>query len=190
MGQTCVCANHPDEFVQKQSKKVAATKIGNGRKVGRDRALLINMKAVAKIERHIANAVKRAAKVETGGRRHGDMRWAARFFEPTPLADVTPNSLNSSRWRRHLAPLAPVIRFKGQIHVNATCNASFVRACLLFLPPRSRPRLARRGRAGIGMVGANTGLIAIVPSAASRKAGWKNACKSEPPGCEHRAAHF
>ncbi|MFK4652487.1 acyl-CoA reductase-like NAD-dependent aldehyde dehydrogenase [Bradyrhizobium japonicum] len=76
MGQTCVCANRIyaqdkiyDEFVQKLSKKVAAMKIGDGTESGVTQGPLINLKAVDKVERHIADAVKRGAKVVTGGKR-------------------------------------------------------------------------------------------------------------------------
>ncbi|SCB55433.1 Aldehyde dehydrogenase family protein [Bradyrhizobium shewense] len=77
------------------------------------------MEAVDKIERHIADAVKRGAKVVTGGKRHALGR---SFFEPTVLADVTPDSLVSQE--ETFGPLAPVIRFKDEADVIAMCNAS------------------------------------------------------------------
>src|SRR3954471_4263531 len=76
MGQTCVCANRLyaqdkiyDEFVKKLSAKVAVMKIGDGTEAGVTQGPLINLKAVDKVERHIADAVKRGAKVLTGGKR-------------------------------------------------------------------------------------------------------------------------
>src|ERR1700739_1967770 len=97
MGQTCVCANRIyaqdkiyDEFVQKVSKKVAAMKIGGDTQNGGTQGPLINMKAVDKVERHIADAVKRGAKVVTGGKRS---ELGRSFFEPTVLADVRPDAL-------------------------------------------------------------------------------------------------
>ncbi|MGY4281551.1 acyl-CoA reductase-like NAD-dependent aldehyde dehydrogenase [Bradyrhizobium sp. LM2.7] len=44
------------------------------------------------IERHIADAVERGARVATRGKRHALRR---SFFEPTVLADVKPDSLVS-----------------------------------------------------------------------------------------------
>ena len=77
MGQTCVCANRIyaqdkiyDEFVEKLSKKVAAMKIGDGTEQGVTQGPLINMDAVDKVEKHIADAVKGGAKIITGGKRH------------------------------------------------------------------------------------------------------------------------
>src|SRR5215472_2808985 len=97
MGQTCVCANRIyaqdkiyDEFVQKLSKKVAAMKIGDGTEQGVVQGPLINMEAIEKVERHIADAVKGGAKVVTGGKRSSLGRT---FFEPTVLADVKADAL-------------------------------------------------------------------------------------------------
>jgi succinate-semialdehyde dehydrogenase/glutarate-semialdehyde dehydrogenase len=44
------------------------------------------MKAVEKVEAHIADAVKKGAKVVTGGKRAAQ---GGSFFEPTVLTDVT-----------------------------------------------------------------------------------------------------
>src|ERR1700753_503600 len=89
MGQTCVCANRIyaqdkiyDEFVDKLSRKVAAMKIGDGTEQGVVQGPLINMEAIDKVEKHIADAVKGGAKIVTGGKRHSLGR---SFFEPTVL---------------------------------------------------------------------------------------------------------
>ncbi|MGY4599917.1 succinate-semialdehyde dehydrogenase [Bradyrhizobium sp. GM22.5] len=151
MGQTCVCANRIyaqdkiyDEFVQKLSKKVAAMKIGDGTENGVTQGPLINLKAVDKVERHIADAVKRGARIVTGGKRS---ELGRSFFEPTVLADVEPDSLVAQE--ETFGPLAPVIRFKDEADVIAMCKRLAVRARLLLLLPRSRPRLACRRGAGI-----------------------------------------
>lgn len=65
------------------------------------------MEAIDKVERHIADAVKRGAKVVTGGKHNALGR---SFLEPTVLVDVKPDSLNSHEETFGL--LAPVIRFK------------------------------------------------------------------------------
>jgi succinate-semialdehyde dehydrogenase/glutarate-semialdehyde dehydrogenase len=46
----------------------------------------IDMKAVEKVEAHIADALKEGAKVVTGGKRGAR---GASFLEPTVLTDVT-----------------------------------------------------------------------------------------------------
>ncbi|GMO55347.1 hypothetical protein BwSF12_69730 [Bradyrhizobium ottawaense] len=161
MGQTCVCANRLyaqdkiyDEFVQKLSKKVAAMKIGDGTESGVTQGPLINLKAVDKVERHIADAVKRGAKVVTGGKRS---ELGRSFFEPTVLADVKPDSLVSQE--ETFGPLAPVIRFKDEADVIAMCNASPFGLASYFYS-RDLGRVWRVAEAlESGMVGVNTGLI-------------------------------
>jgi succinate-semialdehyde dehydrogenase/glutarate-semialdehyde dehydrogenase len=161
MGQTCVCANRLyaqdgiyDEFVQKLSRKVATMKIGDGTESGVTQGPLINMKAVDKVERHIADAVKRGAKVVTGGKRSALGR---SFFEPTVLADVKPDSLVSQE--ETFGPLAPVIRFKDEADVIAMCNASPFGLASYFYS-RDLGRVWRVAEAlESGMVGVNTGLI-------------------------------
>ncbi|MGY4380910.1 acyl-CoA reductase-like NAD-dependent aldehyde dehydrogenase [Bradyrhizobium sp. i1.3.6] len=161
MGQTCVCANRIyaqdkiyDEFVQKLSKKVAAMKIGDGTESGVTQGPLINLKAVDKVERHIADAVKRGAKVVTGGKRS---ELGRSFFEPTVLADVKSDSLVAQE--ETFGPLAPVIRFKDEADVIAMCNASPFGLASYFYS-RDLGRVWRVAEAlESGMVGVNTGLI-------------------------------
>src|SRR4051812_2777832 len=97
MGQTCVCANRIyaqegiyDQFVEKLSNKVAAMKIGDGTESGVTQGPLINMAAIDKVEKHIADAVKGGAKIVTGGKRHA---LGGSFFEPTVLSDVKRDAL-------------------------------------------------------------------------------------------------
>jgi succinate-semialdehyde dehydrogenase/glutarate-semialdehyde dehydrogenase len=67
---------------------------------------LTDMKALEKVERHIANAVRKGAKVVTGGKRSalGDT-----FFEPTVLTDVTTDMVITKE--ETLGPVEPLYRF-------------------------------------------------------------------------------
>jgi succinate-semialdehyde dehydrogenase / glutarate-semialdehyde dehydrogenase len=161
MGQTCVCANRLyaqdkiyDQFVEKLSKKVAAMKIGDGTEQGVTQGPLINMEAIDKVERHIADAVKGGAKVVTGGKRHALGRT---FFEPTVLADVKSDALVARE--ETFGPLAPVIRFKDEADVIAMCNESPFGLASYFYA-RDLGRVWRVAEAlESGMVGVNSGLI-------------------------------
>ena len=161
MGQTCVCANRLyaqdkiyDQFVEKLSKKVAAMKIGDGTETGVLQGPLINMEAVEKVERHIADAVKGGAKVVTGGKRHA---LGGTFFEPTVLANVKADALVSRE--ETFGPLAPVFRFKDEADVIAMCNNSPFGLASYFYA-RDLGRVWRVAEAlESGMVGVNTGLI-------------------------------
>jgi succinate-semialdehyde dehydrogenase/glutarate-semialdehyde dehydrogenase len=161
MGQTCVCANRLyaqdsiyDQFVEKLAKKVAAMKVGDGTEQGITQGPLINAKAIEKVERHIADAVKGGAKIVTGGKRHA---LGGTFFEPTVLANVKPDALVSQE--ETFGPLAPVFRFKDEADVIAMCNASPFGLASYFYS-RDLGRVWRVAEAlESGMVGVNTGLI-------------------------------
>ncbi len=161
MGQTCVCANRIyaqekiyDQFVEKLSKKAAAMKIGDGTEQGVIQGPLINMKAIDKVERHIADAVKGGARIVTGGKRHA---LGGSFFEPTVLANVPPDALVSQE--ETFGPLAPVFKFKDEAEVIAMCNNSPFGLASYFYS-RDLGRVWRVAEAlESGMVGVNTGLI-------------------------------
>src|SRR5438552_17698740 len=77
MGEACTAANRfyvhekvHDEFAKKLTAKMGSLKMGNGTEAGVTQGPLINMAAVDKVEKHIANAVKGGAKIVTGGKRH------------------------------------------------------------------------------------------------------------------------
>jgi succinate-semialdehyde dehydrogenase/glutarate-semialdehyde dehydrogenase len=98
-GQTCVCANRlyvqdgvHDAFAAKLAEAVDGLKTGDGFDEGVVLGPLIDDKAVAKVEEHIADAVGKGAVVASGGRRHA---LGGTFFEPTVLTGVTP----TWRWR-------------------------------------------------------------------------------------------
>jgi succinate-semialdehyde dehydrogenase/glutarate-semialdehyde dehydrogenase len=96
---------------------------------------LIDMKAVEKVEAHIADAVKKGAKVVTGGKRASQ---GGSFFEPTVLTDVTTDMVITKE--ETFGPVAPLYRFKSEAEAVKMANE----APLLFLQPRHRPHLARR----------------------------------------------
>ena len=58
---------------------------------------LIDVKAVEKVKAHIADAVKKGAKVVTGGKRAAQ---GGSFFEPSVLTHVTTQNLRLSQPRR------------------------------------------------------------------------------------------
>src|SRR5436190_4684798 len=160
-GQTCVCANRIyvqdsvyDEFVEKLSKKVSAMKIGDGTEAGVVQGPLINMDAIDKVEKHIADAVKGGAKIITGGKRHA---LGGSFFEPTVLSNVKADALVAHE--ETFGPLAPVFRFKEEADVIAMCNNSPFGLASYFYS-RDLGRVWRVAEAlESGMVGVNTGLI-------------------------------
>ncbi|AGI22129.1 succinate-semialdehyde dehydrogenase I [Pseudomonas sp. ATCC 13867] len=160
-GQTCVCANRLyvqdgvyDAFVEKLKVAVAKLNIGNGLEQGITTGPLIDSKAVAKVEEHIADAVSKGAKVLAGGKPHA---LGGTFFEPTILVDVPKNALVSKD--ETFGPLAPVFRFKDEAEVIAMSNdTEFGLASYFYARDLARVfRVAEQLE--YGMVGINTGLI-------------------------------
>jgi succinate-semialdehyde dehydrogenase/glutarate-semialdehyde dehydrogenase len=161
MGQTCVCANRLyvqdsvyDAFAQKLAAKVAGLKVGNGMEPGVLQGPLINEKAVAKVESHIADALAKGASVLTGGKRHP---LGHTFFEPTILTGVTAGMKIAEE--ESFGPIAPLFRFSTEDEVIAAANhTEFGLASYFYARDIGRVwRVAERIETG--MVGVNTGLI-------------------------------
>ena len=160
-GQTCVCANRLlvqdgvyDAFAEKLAVAVAALKVGNGVEPGVTQGPLIDQFAVDKVEEMIADARVKGARVVCGGRRHA---LGQTFFEPTILADVTPE-MRMAR-EEIFGPVAPLFRFKTEEDAIRMANdTEFGLASYFFA--RDVGRIFRVSEAlEYGMVGVNTGLI-------------------------------
>ena len=160
-GQTCVCANRIyvqdgvyDAFAEKLIAAVAKLKIGNGLEDGTTTGPLIDEKAVAKVQEHIADAVNKGAKLALGGKPHA---LGGTFFEPTILVDVPKTAAVAKE--ETFGPLAPLFRFKDEAEVIAMANDTEFGLASYFYA-RDLGRVFRVAEAlEYGMVGINTGLI-------------------------------
>src|ERR671935_549515 len=115
-GQTCVCANRIyvqdgvyDAFAAKLAEKVKGFKVGPGAEPGVVIGPLIDEQGLKKVEKHVADALDKGAKIVLGGKRH---ERGGLFFQPTVLANVTPEMLVS--YEETFGPVAPLIRFKTE----------------------------------------------------------------------------
>jgi succinate-semialdehyde dehydrogenase/glutarate-semialdehyde dehydrogenase len=160
-GQTCVCANRLyvqdgiyDAFAEKLVAAVARLKVGNGQQEGVTQGPLIDQKAVAKVEQHIADAVEKGARILAGGKRHA---LGQSFFEPTVLADVTSDMMVARE--ETFGPMAPLFRFKTDDEVLALANdTEFGLASYFYSRDIGRIWRVAEGLES-GMVGINTGII-------------------------------
>jgi succinate-semialdehyde dehydrogenase / glutarate-semialdehyde dehydrogenase len=160
-GQTCVCANRilvqsgvHDEFVAKLSKAVQELKVGDGREPDVTQGPLITEAAVAKVERHVDDAVKRGAEVVLGGSRHAR---GGTFYEPTLLTGATQAMLLAQE--ETFGPMAAVIRFETEEEALAIANATDSGLSAYFFT-RDLGRAWRLGEElEFGVVGINTGVI-------------------------------
>ena len=160
-GQTCVCANRLyvqrpvlQAFTAKLVAKVKALKVGNGVDAGVTQGPLIDAKAVAKIDEHIADARAKGGEVLTGGKRHA---LGGLFFEPTVIGGATAEMLFATE--ETFGPLAPIFAFDTEDEVITRANDSeFGLAAYFYSRDIGRVmRVAERLESGI--VGVNTGLI-------------------------------
>ena len=160
-GQTCVCANRIlvqdgvyDKFAKKLADKVAAMKVGNGLDQDVVQGPLIEMKAVEKVEEHIADALAKGARVVIGGKRHEK---GGQFFQPTVLADVT-TSMKITR-EETFGPVAPLYRFKSEDELLKLANDTQYGLAAYFYS-RDIGRVWRVAE-GIesGIIGINVGII-------------------------------
>lgn len=160
-GQTCVCTNRIlvqdtvyDAFIEKLKVAVAQLKVAPAFEQGAEQGPLINEKAVEKIQEHIEDATSKGAKVVVGGQRHA---LGHTFFEPTVLADVTPDMLVAKD--ETFGPLAPVFKFSTEAQAIQMANdTEFGLASYIYT--ESLSRAWRVGEAlEYGMVGINEGLI-------------------------------
>ena len=160
-GQTCVCANRLyvqrgvlKAFTDKLVAKVKALKVGPGTEAGVTQGPLIDAKAVAKIEEHIADARAKGAEVLTGGKRH---TLGGQFFEPTVVSGATADMLVARE--ETFGPLAPIFAFDTEAEVIEQANATEFGLAAYFYS-RDIGRVMRVAeRIESGMVGVNTGLI-------------------------------
>jgi succinate-semialdehyde dehydrogenase/glutarate-semialdehyde dehydrogenase len=160
-GQTCVCANRLlvqegvyDEFAKKLTAAVGKLRVGDGLKGVTDQGPLIDAKAIAKIEEHLADALAKGARVALGGKRHA---LGGTFFEPTILTDVTPNMLVARE--ETFGPVAPLFKFKSEADAIAMANDTEFGLAAYFYT-RDLARSWRVSEAiEYGIVGVNTGII-------------------------------
>ncbi|MFW5397614.1 MAG: succinate semialdehyde dehydrogenase [Candidatus Accumulibacter regalis] len=160
-GQTCVCANRLlvqdgvyDAFVARLARRVQSLRVGPGNDEGVTQGPLIDEAALKKVEAHIEDALRKGARVVTGGSRH---ERGGTFFEPTVLADVT-SEMRVAR-EETFGPLAPVFRFADEEEAVRMANDTEFGLAAYFYS-RDVARCLRVGEAlEYGMIGINTGLI-------------------------------
>ena len=148
-GQTCVCANRiyvqesvAEAFAEKLAAKAKALKLGRGTEEGVRMGPLIDDRAVAKMEEHVADALEKGGRVLVGGRRSS---LGGTFFEPTVMTGIT-QAMKVTR-EETFAPLAPIVAFTDEAAVIAMANDSEFGLAAYFLCPRHGPGLARGGGA-------------------------------------------
>jgi succinate-semialdehyde dehydrogenase/glutarate-semialdehyde dehydrogenase len=160
-GQTCVCANRfyvhkkvQDEFVEKFAKAIEVIKVGNGMVPGNTQGPLIEQAALEKVERHVADAISKGAKLVAGGK---PSPLGGTFYEPTILSNVTNDMLIT--YEETFGPVAPIIPFESDEEaIRLANNSQFGLASYFY--SRDIGRIWKAAEAlEYGIVGVNSGII-------------------------------
>ncbi len=156
-GQDCLAANRifvqrpiMDAFVAAFGKRIAALKVGGGLADAVDIGPLMHERAVAKVEEHVADALRHGARLVTGGRRHpaGPL-----FFEPTLLAEPSPDA--RIMHEETFGPVAAVTPFDSEDEVVTRANDTEY-GLVAYVVTKNGARQMRLGRAlEYGMVAIN-----------------------------------
>lgn len=164
MGETCVSANRifvqrgvAEAFADKMAVAMGGMKVGNGLEHDIKVGPLIEPAAVAKVERHVADAVHKGARVLVGGGRpEGTTGY---FYHPTVLTGVNEEMLVMQE--ETFGPVAAISVFDTEDEVvERANNTRYGLAAYFFTRDVGRVfRLADRLEYGI--LGANDGMPSV-----------------------------
>lgn len=160
-GQTCVCSNRLlvqsgvyDTFVEKLAAAVKEMQLGPGTGSGVTMGPMITTDAVADVDAMVKDALDKGASVVLGGKASG---LGDRFYEPTILADVTPEMRVFKE--EIFGPVAPVFKFDTEEEAVQMANDTEFGLAGYFYS-RDIGRCWRVAEAlEYGIVGINEGLI-------------------------------
>jgi succinate-semialdehyde dehydrogenase/glutarate-semialdehyde dehydrogenase len=160
-GQTCVCTNRfivhtkiYDAFTEKLIEAVKKLRVGDGLTGETDQGPLIDVKALAKVEAHIADAKAKGASVVTGGKRHA---LGGTFYEPTVLTNVNGSMILARE--ETFGPVAPLFRVSSDEEAIKLANdTEFGLAAYVYTRDLARSWRVTEALE-YGIVGLNTGLI-------------------------------
>lgn len=163
-GQDCLGANRffverpvYDEFCRRFAQRTASLGVGSGLD-DPDIGPLMNEKAIAKQEEHVADALARGARKLTGGSRHpaGPL-----YFEPTVLVDVPADALIMHE--ETFGPVTAIAAFDTEEEVLARANDTEY-GLVAYLHTQDPRRIYRASRAlQYGMVAVNRTKVTGAP---------------------------
>jgi len=160
-GQSCICANRiyiqrmiADRFVPAFVDAVKRLKVAPGFEAGAQLGPLINEETRAKVHGLVEDAVKRGARLVTGGHYLTGERYAKGFFyAPAVLLDVTDDMPIAQE--EIFGPAAPILTFDTEEEVIRRANATTFGLAAYFYT-RDATRLVRVAeQLEYGLVGAN-----------------------------------
>lgn len=176
-GQTCVSPNrflvHEQCYEVFMAKLVAAVgrlKVGAPLDESSDVGPLVNPAAIAKVERHVSNALAGGAKVLLGGNRL--LSQGANYFEPTVIGGLT-EAMDIFQ-EETFGPVIAVMPFSSEGEAISIANDTKAGLAAYFYS-RDIGRVWRVARAlRVGMVGVNESLISteVAPFGGVKDSGY------------------
>ncbi len=161
MGEACTAANRfyvhekvQDEFTKKLTTKMSGLKMGNGLDDGVALGPLVNKDGLDKVIELVDDAVKKGAKVLTGGKAPDGPGY---FYPATVLANVADDSkmLNEEIF----GPVASIQTFKSEDEVISRANnTEYGLVAYLYTKDLSRGMRVSE-KLDFGMIGLNRGLV-------------------------------
>jgi succinate-semialdehyde dehydrogenase/glutarate-semialdehyde dehydrogenase len=160
-GQTCVCANRilvqsgiHDAFAAKLADRVATMKVGPGTEDGVEVGPMINRAAIEKIERHVADALDKGARIIA---RSEAVAEGSQYARPVVLSEATTEMLLASE--ETFGPVAPLFRFETEEEAIAIANGTPFGLAAYFFTENLKRSWRVAEALEFGMIGLNTGLI-------------------------------
>ncbi|MGH7116088.1 MAG: aldehyde dehydrogenase family protein, partial [Stellaceae bacterium] len=157
-----------DEFTKQLAAAAGAMQVSGGFEPGAVIGPLIDMKAIEKVEAHVADALQKGAKIVIGGHRHA---LGGSFYEPTVLTGVTTDMMITRE--ETFGPVAPLYRFKTEAEAVKMANDTEFGLAAYFYS-RDIGRVWRVAEAlEYGIVGINEGIISteIAPFGGMKESG-------------------
>jgi len=164
-GQTCVCPNRVyvhdavhDDFAMRLALRVSALRVGPASQAATEVGPLINARAVEKVDRHVQDAVRKGARIMTGGEPLRDAIADGPFYyAPTVIANAKAEmDLHNEET---FGPVVPLFRFASEQQAVTMANDTpYGLAAYFYTQSLSRVwRVASRLEAGI--IGINEGRV-------------------------------
>jgi aspartate-semialdehyde dehydrogenase len=163
-GQDCLGANRIfverpvyDDFCRRFTEATKRLTVGPGME-DRDLGPLMNERAVAKQEEQVADALRKGARLATGGKRHA---LGPLFYEPTVLTDVPADARILTE--ETFGPVAAILPFDTEDEVIARANATEY-GLVAYIHTQDPRRIYRLARAlQFGMVAVNRTKVTGAP---------------------------
>jgi succinate-semialdehyde dehydrogenase/glutarate-semialdehyde dehydrogenase len=160
-GEACTAANRflvheavAEPFTSGLVEAMAAVRVANGFSEGAQLGPLINAAARDKVERLVADAIDRGARVRTGGER---LPGPGFFYPPTVLDNVQPGSAMLAE--EVFGPVAPIMTFADDDEALSLANDTEHGLVAFVFSRDLRRAMAVGERIETGMVGLNRGVV-------------------------------